>query len=93
MKQKMNEGQHRGEKVSVASQSDSRVTKPVSTCDQSDELVSLSDQVWVTPVTSQVGQWAESLKECFVVSPVCVGTQGLKSADSKPDREEDDLCV
>ena len=41
---------------------------------------------------SQVCQEAESFNESFEVSSVCEVTQFQKSADDKPDREEDDLC-
>lgn len=47
-KKQMSEGLHTGEKVCVASWSDSLVTKSVSTSDRSDELVFPSDQLCVT---------------------------------------------
>jgi hypothetical protein len=43
-------------------------------------------------VKSQVCQEAESFKESFEVSSVCEVTQDQKSADDKPNREEDDSC-
>lgn len=41
---------------------------------------------------SQVCQEAETFKESFEVSSVCKVTQVQKTADDKPDREENDLC-